>query len=75
MVITIDELRQADKHPSTFFRPQLESQDYDPRAGRPLDWQQVGRESWQWHQREKAGMRIVSKPTTEMADDNGGDAA
>jgi ferredoxin len=75
MVITIDELRQAEKNPSTFFRPQLESQGYDPRAGTPLDWRQVGRESWEWHQREKAGMRIVSKPTTEMADDNGGDAA
>ena len=55
MVITIDELRQAEKHPSTFYRPQLEGQDYDPRSGRPLDWREVGRESWQWHQREKAG--------------------
>ena len=62
MVITIDELRQADKHPSTFYRPQLEGQDYDPRSGRPLDWREVGRESWQWHQREKAGMRISRRP-------------
>ena len=59
MVITIDELRQADKHPSTYFRPQLEGQQYDPRSGQPRHWQEVGRESWQWHQREKAGMRIA----------------
>ena len=58
MVITIDQLRQADKHPSTFFRPQLEDQGYDPHSGRPLDWTAVGRESWQWRQREKSGMRI-----------------
>ena len=58
MIIGIDDLRQADKHPSTFFRPQLEGMGYDPRAGRPLHWQEVGRESWQWHQQEKAGMKI-----------------
>ena len=62
MVITIDELRKADKQPSTFFRPQLEARGYDPRAGRPLDWTQVGRESWQWHQQEKAGMRLGQRP-------------
>jgi ferredoxin len=69
MVITIDELRQADKHPSTFYRPQLEGQDYDPRSGRPLDWREVGRESWQWHQREKAGMRISRRPVPGEAVD------
>lgn len=58
MVITIDQLRQAEKLPSTFFRPQLEAAGYDPRAGQPLDWKAVGREGWQWHQREKAGMRL-----------------
>ena len=58
MVIDIDHLRQAEKRPSTWFRPQLEDTGYDPRAGRPLDWQEVGRESWQWHEKEKAGMRI-----------------
>ena len=58
MVIDIDHLRQADKHPSTFFRPQLEETGYDPRGGRPLDWQEVGREGWRWHQGEKSGMRI-----------------
>ncbi len=23
-----------------------------------MDWKQVGRESWQWHEKEKAGMRF-----------------
>ena len=58
MIIDIDHLRQAEKHPSTWFRPQLEDTGYDPRSGRPLHWQEVGRESWRWHEKEKAGMRI-----------------
>ena len=75
MVITIDELRQADKHPSTFYRPQLEAQEYDPRAGQPLDWRQAGREGWQWHQREKAGMRIGPPGNRRPTPDAGGDDA
>ena len=58
MVITIDQLRQADKHPSTWFRPQLESAGYTPTKGRSLDWKEVGRESCVWHHGEKAGMRL-----------------
>jgi hypothetical protein len=58
MVITVDQLRQADKRPSTWFRPQLESAGYIPTRGRSLNWKEVGRESWRWHQREKAGMRL-----------------
>ena len=65
MVSGIDQLRQAEKHPSTFFRPQLESTGYDPHKARPLHWQEVGRESWRWHQQEKAGMRLVSRPDEE----------
>ena len=67
MVIDIDHLRQADKHPSTFFRPQLEDTSYDPRGGRPLHWQEVGRESWQWHEKEKAGMRINRPLPSDLA--------
>ena len=59
MVITIDQLRQSDKHPSTWYRPQLESSGYVPNRGRPLGWREVGRESWRWHQGEKAGMRLT----------------
>ena len=62
MVIGIDQLRQAEKHPSTFFRPQLESAGYNPHQGQPLHWKDVGRESWRWHQQEKAGMRLESAP-------------
>jgi NADH-quinone oxidoreductase subunit I len=58
LVIHVDELRQAEKRPSTWFRPQLEDGGYNPQEGRPLDWREVGRESWRWHQREKAGMRL-----------------
>ena len=58
MVITIDQLRQSEKHPSTWYRPQLEAAGYVPGSGRPLGWREVGRESWRWHQREKAGMRL-----------------
>jgi NADH-quinone oxidoreductase subunit I len=67
MVIGIDQLRQSEKHPSTFFRPQLESARYNPHDGRPLDWREVGRESWRWHQREKAGMRLTPRPDAEDA--------
>ena len=66
MVIGIDQLRQAEKRPSNYFRPQLEGTGYDPREGQPLDWKQVGRESWQWHQREKAGMRLTSAQPSEQ---------
>ncbi|PKB72712.1 MAG: hypothetical protein BZY75_05665 [SAR202 cluster bacterium Io17-Chloro-G7] len=68
MVITIDMLRQSEKRPSSYHRPQLESQGYDPKGGQPLDWKEVGRESWQWHQKEKAGMRfpVVSAVRQEL---------
>jgi len=58
LVIPIDELRQAEKRPSTWFRPQLEENKYNPHEGIPLTWQQVGREQWEWHQDEKAGAKI-----------------
>ena len=58
LVIHIDELRQAEKRPSTWSRPQLENSGYNPQEGHPLDWREVGRESWSWHQHEKAGMRL-----------------
>ena len=36
LVISIDRLRQADKHPSTWFRPQLEGMEYKP--GSAVRW-------------------------------------
>ncbi|MSQ06344.1 MAG: NADH-quinone oxidoreductase subunit I [Dehalococcoidia bacterium] len=59
LVIPVKQLREAEKRPSTWFRPQLEGTAYNPHQGQPLDWKQVGRESWRWHQREKAGMRLA----------------
>ena len=69
MFISIDQLRQAEKHPSTWFRPQLERTGYDPRGGQPLDWKDVGRESWRWHQQEKAGMRLEAPSGGESQSD------
>ena len=58
LVIGIDELRQAEKRPSTWFRPQLENAGYSPHDGSPLSWKEVGREQNRWHQHEKSGARI-----------------
>ena len=60
LVISADELRQADKRPSTWFRPQLESAHYDPHKGVPLPWQEVGREGWRWHAAEATGAKVPS---------------
>ena len=65
MVISIDQLRQSGKRPSTFLRTQLESSGYNPHQGQSLDWKDVGRESWRWHQREKAGMRLTPPASQE----------
>lgn len=61
LVISVDELRQAVKQPSTWFRPQLEADDYDPHKGGSMTWEQVGREKWLWHQQEKAGARFKNE--------------
>lgn len=66
MVINIDQLRTANKRPSTYFRPQLEAAGYDPHLGRPLNWKEVGREAWRWHQREKAGRRLEHTPEVSI---------
>jgi NADH-quinone oxidoreductase subunit I len=61
LIITVDDLRNAPKRPSTWFRPQLEGRKYDPHTGKPLPWEDVGREQWPWHQKEKAGARITRR--------------
>ena len=43
LLITIDQLREAPKRPSTWFRPQLESKGYDPFDGKEATWKDVGR--------------------------------
>ena len=49
LVITVDELKAQPKHPSTWFRPQLERQSYDPFGGQSLEWEAAGREPFFWH--------------------------
>ena len=44
LLITIDQLREAPKRPSTWFRPQLESKGYDPFEGKEATWRDVGRQ-------------------------------
>ena len=53
MVISVDRLRSAEKRPSTWFRPQLESKGYDPRKDPPLSWEMAGREPWPYHLPER----------------------
>ena len=80
LVISIDELRQAEKRPSTWFRPQLEGAGYDPHAGQPRSWREVGREGWSWHQDEKAGGKLQEhdrrpQPLTRRTDVGSGPGA
>ena len=49
LVISVDRLRSAEKHPSTWYRPQLEAQSYDPLRDPDLPWQKAGREHWPYH--------------------------
>jgi len=49
LVITKERLINADKKPSTWFRPQLENQQYDSQSGSPIDWENAGREPWPYH--------------------------
>jgi len=43
LVIPMEELKQSEKRPSTWFRPQLEAKEYRPQTGQPLSWEEVGR--------------------------------
>tara|TARA_B100001750_G_C15486316_1_gene588530 strand:- start:558 stop:1145 length:588 start_codon:yes stop_codon:yes gene_type:complete len=60
LVIPIEELRNAPKKPSTWFRPQLEGK-YDPHKDDVIGWDKVGRESGEWHQEDKA--KLLSNKT------------
>ena len=48
LVITVDTLSSRQKNPSTWFRPQLERQGYDPYQ-QEADFISVGREPYFWH--------------------------
>ena len=43
LVIDVERLKQAPKHPSTWYRPQLEGRQYRPLEGEDADWREVGR--------------------------------
>ena len=43
LIISMKELKEAEKRPSTWFRPQLESKGYNPQTGETLSWEEVGR--------------------------------
>ncbi len=60
LVITVDRLRSAEKHPSTWFRPQLEKRGYNPYRDPPAPWQLVGREHWPFHLPERADVGPAS---------------
>ena len=43
LVIDVDQLKQAPKRPSTWYRPQLEGKQYQPMEGEDAPWREVGR--------------------------------
>ncbi len=43
LVIDVERLKQAPKHPSTWYRPQLEGKQYQPMEGEDASWREVGR--------------------------------
>ncbi|MEX2599218.1 MAG: NADH-quinone oxidoreductase subunit I [Dehalococcoidia bacterium] len=49
LVIKMDVLTKREKHPSSWFRPQLERQNYDPYGEESKDWETAGREPYFWH--------------------------
>ena len=49
LVITMDVLKEREKHPSTWFRPQLEREHLDPFKGESKEWESAGREPFFWH--------------------------
>ena len=49
LVITAEDLIKQDKHPSSWFRPQLERQHSDPFHDESLGSEKTGREAFFWH--------------------------
>jgi len=43
LVIDVDQLRKAEKKPSTWYRPQLSDRGHDPIDGDEAEWNEVGR--------------------------------
>ena len=70
LVISVDELKSAEKRPSAWYRPQLERQKYDPWR-EEADWKRVGREGYRWHPKrpeemgEEEDLRATSQGAPE----------
>jgi hypothetical protein len=43
LIINVDQLKSAEKKPSTWVRPQLTSRGHDPIKGSTANWEEVGR--------------------------------
>ena len=56
LVIDIDTLKEREKHPSTWFRPQLERAKADPHHDGSQEWESVGREPFLWHPKRPGQM-------------------
>ena len=66
MVVTVEQLKAREKRPSTWFRPQLERQGYDPYHD-TADVDQVGRESFPWHPK-RPGRALDPQSTDDEGD-------
>ncbi len=49
LVINVEALKEREKRPSTWFRPQLERDAFDPRGSAAREWEDAGREPAFWH--------------------------
>ena len=49
LVITLDVLKERSKQPSTWYRPQLEREHFDPLKDDSKEWKEAGREGYYWH--------------------------
>ena len=67
LLIHIDDLKARDKHPSSWFRPQLDRQDHDPFSDESLQWNEAGREPYFWHPNrpEMMGDEADKRPTSD----------
>ncbi|MXW29357.1 MAG: NADH-quinone oxidoreductase subunit I [Chloroflexi bacterium] len=73
LVIDIDTLKDREKHPSTWFRPQLEREKADPHHDAPQEWGSVGREPFLWHPKRPGQMPEEMDHRSSAAGDYGGE--
>ena len=55
-----DQREGKNKSPSTWFRPQLESQKYIPLSGTEMNWDDAGREEWTYHPTKRPKRDLLS---------------